>query len=188
MVTSRAPLAPKGCPRAIAPPLGFTCVASSGIPNSRSTASACDANASFNSTTSNCPSDNPAFARTLRVAAVGPMPIIRGATPAAAAATTRALGVKPCRFSAASEASSNAQAPSFTPEAFPAVIVPVGFTTGFSFESASSVVSGRGCSSSEKSSGSPFFCGTGTATISCLILPFRIASAARCWLLRANRS
>src|SRR5204863_5397277 len=58
----------------------------------------------------------------------------RGATPAAAAATTRALGVNLCRFNAPSEARSNAQAPSFTPEAFPAVIVPFGFTTGFSLE------------------------------------------------------
>jgi len=71
--------------------------------------------------------------------------MIRGATPAAAAATTRALGLNPCRFSATSEDKSNAQAPSFTPEAFPAVIVPFGFTTGFNFESASSVVYGRGC-------------------------------------------
>ncbi len=116
------------------------------------------------------------------------MPIILGATPAAAEATIRAWGVNPWCLSASSDPSSNAQAPSFTPEAFPAVIVPFGFTMGFSFDSASSVVSGRACSSFEKSRESPFFCGTGTATISCFNLQLRMPSAARCWLLRANRS
>src|SRR5437899_3313871 len=46
------PLAPSGWPMAIAPPLGLTCGASSGIPRSRRTASACEAKASFSSMTS----------------------------------------------------------------------------------------------------------------------------------------
>src|SRR6266699_1892374 len=155
----------------MAPPLGLTCAASSGIPKSRRTASACEAKASFNSTTFICPTVKPALARTLRVAGAGPIPMTRGATPAAAAATTRAFGVNPWRFTAAAEARSSAHAPSLTPDAFPAVMVPSGLTIGFSFESASSVVSGRGCSSSEKSTGSHFLCGMGTGTISCSILP-----------------
>ncbi len=74
------------------------------------------------------------------------------------------------------------------PDAFPAVIVPVGFTTGFNFASASSVVSGRGCSSLSTETGSPFFCGTGTPTISSAMRPSRIAALARWWLRRANAS
>lgn len=48
----RAPLIPNGWPKAIAPPLGLTCGASSGSPNSRSTPNARAANASFSSITS----------------------------------------------------------------------------------------------------------------------------------------
>src|SRR5690606_3187985 len=43
----RAPLIPSGCPRAIAPPYGLTCSASSGRPSSRKQASDCAANASL---------------------------------------------------------------------------------------------------------------------------------------------
>ena len=143
VVIRRAPLAPRGCPRAIAPPLGFTWLASSATPSSRSTARACEAKASFSSMTSIWPTARFVFAKTLREAGAGPMPIMRGATPAAAAATTRALGANPWRLTAASEASSRAQAPSFTPEAFPAVTVPPGFTMPGNFESAAKEVSAR---------------------------------------------
>jgi len=85
--------------------------------------------------------------------------MIRGATPAAAAATILALGVKPCRFKATSEASNSAQAPSLIPEALPAVIVPFGFTTGFNLESACSVVSGRGVHPARKVEGRRSFVG-----------------------------
>ena len=77
----------------------------------------------------------------------GPMPMIRGATPAAAVPSTRALGLRPKRCNRSSEASNTAQAPSFTPDAFPAVMVPFALTIGFNAASASRVVSGRGCSS-----------------------------------------
>ena len=53
-------------------------------------------------------------------------------------------------LTAASDASKIAQAPSLTPDAFPAVTVPSGFTMPLSFAS-SRVVSGRGCSSCENS-------------------------------------
>ena len=61
--------------------------------------------------------------------------------------STRARGVRPCFFACSSFAKRSAAEPSFTPEALPAVTVPSGFTTPLSFASASSVVSGRGCSS-----------------------------------------
>jgi len=59
-----------------------------------------------------------------------------------------------------------AQAPSFTPEALPAVTVPSGFTTPFNFASASIVASGRGCSSRSTTVAAPFFPGTETGMIS----------------------
>ena len=62
------------------------------------------------------------------VAGAGPMPMIRGGTPAVAAPTIRARGVRPCFFAAASLATSSAHAPSLTPDALPAVTVPSGFT------------------------------------------------------------
>ncbi|MOA55614.1 hypothetical protein D3C78_1794380 [compost metagenome] len=71
----------------------------------------------------------------------------RGATPPLAMPRTRARGVRPCFFTAAAEARIIAAAPSFTPEALPAVTVLSGPLTGLSLVSASSVVSGRRCSS-----------------------------------------
>ena len=53
VTTSRAPLIPSGCPIAIAPPFTFT--RSSSMPSSRTTASDCEANASFSSTRSTSP-------------------------------------------------------------------------------------------------------------------------------------
>ena len=78
--------------------------------------------------------------------------------------------------------------PSFTPEALPAVTVPVGFTTGLSFPSASAVVSGRGCSSVVNIFGSPFFCGMATGMSSSLKKPAACAFAQRCCVRSANAS
>ena len=74
-----------------------------------------------------------------------------------------------------------------TPDALPAVTVPSGRTTPFSFASDSSVVS-RGCSSRLTTTGSPFFAGMVTGTISSVKRPAAIAAAARCWLRSANAS
>ena len=87
------------------------------------------------------------LASSFGVAGTGPMPITRGGTPATADATTRARGVRPCRAPPASEATMSAAAPSLMPDALPAVIVPSARVIGTSRASASSVVSGRGCSS-----------------------------------------
>ncbi|KGX62712.1 hypothetical protein Y025_6322 [Burkholderia pseudomallei TSV32] len=187
VVTSRAPDAPSGCPSAIAPPFGFTRASSSATPSSRSTASPCDANASFSSITSNWSSVIPSRASSFCVAGAGPIPITRGSTPAVAIPSTRARGTSPWRRAAASLATSSAHAPSFTPDALPAVTVPSGRTTPLSFASASRVVS-RGCSSRATTSGSPFFCAIVTGAISCASVPSACARAAFCWLRSANAS
>jgi hypothetical protein len=59
---------------------------------------------------------------------------------------------------------------------------------GFSAASFSAVVPGRGYSSLSTISGSPFFCGIDTGTISALNRPSLIARTARCWLSAANAS
>jgi len=75
VVTSLAPVAPRGVlwrwhrhsDSREARRLEFPIRAAQPVPVTR--------NASFNSTTSICPSDNPAFARTFRVAGTGPCPL-----------------------------------------------------------------------------------------------------------------
>src|SRR5262245_17118503 len=79
---------------------------------------------------------------------MGPKPMTRGSTPADEDPTTRATGFNPNLAAAASEATNIAQAPSFTPEALPAVTVPLARKGVGSLANASSVVSGRICSSS----------------------------------------
>ncbi|CFW57304.1 Uncharacterised protein [Bordetella pertussis] len=106
--------------------------------------------------TSICASDRPVCASTLRVAGAGPMPMMRGATPAVTMPTTRARGVSPWLAAAFSSASNSAAAPSLTPEALPAVTEPPSRTTPLSLASASRLVS-RGCSSLDTTTGSPFF-------------------------------
>ena len=78
---------------------------------------------------------------------------VRGGTAAEASPRMRARGVRPCFFTAASDARISAAAPSFTPDALPAVTVPGLRTIGFSFARPSNVVSGRGCSSLSTTTG-----------------------------------
>jgi hypothetical protein len=73
------------------------------------------------------------------------------------------------------------------PEALPAVTVPSGFTIGFSLRSASTVVSGRGCSSADTTI-DPWRCAMVTGTISSASRPPAIAAPARAWLRTANAS
>lgn len=87
----------------------------------------------------------------------------------------------------ASLASSRAQAPSFTPEALPAVTVPSGRTTPFNLANASRLVL-RGCSSVSTTMASPFFCGMVTGQISRARWPASMAATARSWLFMAMRS
>jgi len=92
------------------------------------------------------------------------------------------------RAADASLATSSAHAPSLTPDALPAVIVPPLLTTPFSAASASSVTSGRACSSRTNRLGSPFCCAISTARISSAKRPAASAAAQRCWLRHANAS
>ena len=57
---------------------------------------ACEANASFSSTTSMSPISSPARASALRVAATGPMPMIDASQPATATLLIRASTSRPC--------------------------------------------------------------------------------------------
>ena len=111
----------------------------------------------------------------------------RGATPATALPITRALGFSPWRLTPAALASSNAQAPSLMPEAFPAVTVPPARNGVGSLASASRLVA-RGCSSLFTTTASPRFAGRDTATISAANNPAACAASARCWLRNANWS
>jgi len=146
------------------------------------------ANASFSSTRSRSSTVIPARSRAFRVAGIGPTPIRWGSTPATAVATIRAMGSAPRAAARSSEATARAAAPSLMPEALPAVTVPSSRKTGGSLARISSVVPGRGCSSTSTSSGSPFRFGTSTGAISARKRPSSMAAAARRWLSAAKAS
>src|SRR3990172_6868432 len=149
----RAPEQPRGWPRATAPPL--TLVIWCGSPSSRITASDCTAKASLSSIRRRSPIVSPARASALRTAGTGPRPIIRGGTPAAAEATTRAIGRRPRRAAKVSLANTSAAEPSFRPELLPAVTVPSLRKAGFNRASDSTVVSRRGRPSTAPRTGPP---------------------------------
>ena len=133
----------------MAPPFGLTRASSSAKPSSRNTAKPCDAKASFNSITSISSKVRPTCSSTFLEAGAGPIPIIRGSTPAAAIPNTRPRAFKPYVFAASSLANNKAQAPSLTPDALPAVTDPLpSRRKGVArFDNASKLVSARGCSS-----------------------------------------
>ena len=79
--------------KAIAPPSGLTFAGSSSL--SWITANACAANASLSSIQSIWSFVNPACFSAFGIAAIGPMPITSGRTPATAKETKRASGVSP---------------------------------------------------------------------------------------------
>ncbi len=145
MAVIRAPLAPSGCPRAIAPPDTLTRAGSR--PSSRMQGMACAANASFNSTRSRSATESPRRASSFLVAGTGPSPMQLGSTPATAVPTMRASGVSRCALTAAALATPSAAAPSLMPLELPAVAVPSLANAGVSFARLSIVASGRGCSS-----------------------------------------
>ena len=66
--------------------------------------------------------------------------MMRGSTPTTADETIRAFGVSEYFFIASSDASNNAAAPSFNPDALPAVTVPSFLKLGFNFDKPSKVV------------------------------------------------
>ena len=109
---------------------------------------------------------NPVLLRAFRVAGIGPNPMVLGGTPAAAEVIIRAKGFKLSWEALSAFITSNAAAPSFNPEEFPAVTVPSFRNAGFNRDNASIEVSRRGLSSVSTVSGSFFRRGTLTGTIS----------------------
>ncbi len=144
----RAPLAPIGCPRAIAPPLTFTFCGSK--PSVLPTARNCAANASLASIRSISESVSPLSCSALCVAGTGPIPINAGATPPLAQALIRAIGFNPAASAADSSITTSAAAPSLMPEALPAVTVPDLSKAGRKAASPSVVESALGNSSRSK--------------------------------------
>ena len=69
----------------------------------------------------------------LRHASIGPRPMISGLMPETPEATMRASGVMPSSLALVSLITITAAAPSFSGQALPAVIVPSGRKTGFSW-------------------------------------------------------
>src|SRR5580704_11738718 len=141
----RVPVQPMGCPIAIAPP--FTFSRSRLKFNSRSQASTWAAKASFSSINPKSCSLRLCFSSSLRKAGTGPIPIMRGSTPAEVTAEIRASGFRLFCFTKCSFATITAAAPSVIPEELPAVMVPVFENTGASLPSFSMLASANGCSS-----------------------------------------
>ena len=106
--------------------------------------------------------------------------MIHGSTPATPELTIRAIGVKPKSLIACSEAKILAAAPSFKPEALPAVTVPSALKAGRNFDKISIVVLFFGNSSVSKMIDSPLRCGIITGTISFAKRPFACATAVFC--------
>src|ERR1700682_4629124 len=139
----RVPLAPIGWPIAMAPP--FTLSRSSGTASSRPTATACAANASLSSKRSMSRSSTPALCNAERTAGTGPIPMIRGATPALEYPRIRARGTRFSDLARDSLITTTAAAPSLMPLALPAVTVPSLANAARSMASDSVVVPARRC-------------------------------------------
>ena len=126
---SRAPDMPSGWPSAIAPPFGFTCSASSGNaePAQHRERLAGERLVELDGVEVRRPR-SPAVPQSFCTAGTGPMPMMRGVDAGAVAMpSTRARGMQPVFAHAPRwRRGSSAAAPSFTPEALPAVTVPSG--------------------------------------------------------------
>mmetsp|Transcript_25129 Transcript_25129/g.63060 ORF Transcript_25129/g.63060 Transcript_25129/m.63060 type:complete len:206 (-) Transcript_25129:235-852(-) len=141
----RPPVQPSGCPRAMAPPFGFTF--SMGIWRCSIDMVACEAKASLISKMSMSPTCSPAFSSAAGMAYAGPTPINLGSTPTTAKLLMRARMGKPSSLAALRRAKRTSEAPSETWLAFPAVVEPPGLKLAFSFARPSNVVPARGPSS-----------------------------------------
>mmetsp|Transcript_26178 Transcript_26178/g.57194 ORF Transcript_26178/g.57194 Transcript_26178/m.57194 type:complete len:241 (-) Transcript_26178:703-1425(-) len=191
VAVARAPVAPRGWPRAMAPPLGFTL--DSSMPSFFTQYVACDAKASLISYTSMSSRLRPARATASGMATAGPMPMIEGSTPTAEKLRKMPRMGRPRRTASARVISRVAAAPSVTWDELPAVVVPSFLKTVGSLDSVSMVVLARTPSSSDTTTGvsapvlgSITFVLTGT--ISSLNLPAACAAAAFLWDLTANSS
>src|SRR5215210_4977311 len=187
VVSMRAPEHPKGCPRAIAPPFGFSLSSSGSIPHSCRTARTWAAKASLSSTRPTSSSVMPARESAFVVAGTGPMPMTLGGTPATPMLLIFASGSSPCALAYSAEASNTAAAPSLKELEFPAVTLPPSLKAGFRLPSFCSEVSRLGPSSASTMV-SLLRAFTLTGTISSLKRFSSIARTAFRWLPRAKRS
>ncbi|MCY1557864.1 hypothetical protein D9M68_947490 [compost metagenome] len=105
------------------------------------------AKASLDSIRSRSATVQPAFSRAFFDAGIGPVPMRAGSTPAVAHEAMRASGSRPRALASSADISTRAAAPSFRPEALPAVTVPSLRKAGFSFSMASIVAPWRTYSS-----------------------------------------
>ena len=134
-------------------------------------------NASFNSHKSISSDFNPALSNATGIASEGEVVNHSGACAASAIPSIFAIGLRPWRSTASSEAKINALAPSFSVEAFAAVIVPSLSNAGRKDEILS-ILTFLYSSSSAKTMGSPLRCGICTATVSELKAPLSQAAEA----------
>ena len=124
---------------------------------------------------------------TFLVAATGPMPMMRGSTPASSPPIHVAIGVIPSSLAFSSLMTITAAAASFIPDELPAVTTPSFLKAGLSFARDSFVVPGR-LLSSVSNMVSPFLPWIVTGTISSLKRPEVIAFSALSWLHAENSS
>mmetsp|Transcript_27290 Transcript_27290/g.67045 ORF Transcript_27290/g.67045 Transcript_27290/m.67045 type:complete len:272 (+) Transcript_27290:59-874(+) len=141
VATHRAPVAPSGCPSAMAPPFTFT------FSGSRLSFSAqyvaWDANASLSSNRSTCSTVMPALRTASGMATAGPMPITLGSTPTAAKDTKRPMMGSPLATAYERRASSTHPAPSLIWLALPGVVDPPFLNTAGSLAKLSTVMPSR---------------------------------------------
>src|SRR4051794_18956967 len=178
VTSTRAPLAPMGWPRAMAPPQTFTRRGSR--PSFLLLYRATTAKASFSSQRSTSPTFQPTLPSRRSMAAAGAVVNHCGSWAWLETPTMRARGLHPRDSAVSAPASTSAAAPSLIGGALPAVMVPSFWKAGRSDGS----LSGSpfvGVSSSMTRRGGPFRCGTSTGTIS----PLNFPSA---WARRARRN
>lgn len=175
------PVAPTGWPSEMPEPLTLNRSKSASVrAHSRVQARTWAAKASLSSIRSMSASFSPARSSALAVAGTGPMPIVSGGTPTTAQETRRPSGRRPSSAARSGWVTTQIEAPSFCPLAFPAVTVASGSwrpSTGRSEASFSNDESGRGCSSVSTVT-SPFRVRTVTGTISSANRPSRWAATA----------
>ena len=191
----RAPEAPTGWPRGIAPPL--TLVISCSRPSRRIQPMVWAAKASLISMSPMSAMARPSRLSSFPVAGTGPYPMTPGSTPAAAEPTHRAMGLRPSARAFSPSINRSAAAPSLMPLELPAVTVPPSRKDGASRASFSIEVSRvkrpfslrqRGCSSVSTMTGAPFARGASMGTISSAKRPASMAATVRRWLSRAKAS
>ena len=125
-----------------------------------------------------------------RTAGTGPMPMMRGSTPALAMPSTRARAGEPVLLAPHQwRPRIKAAAPSFTPDALPAVTGAVrAHDRGFSLARSPAVVSARGCWSLPRRRSARHARPAHRPARSPREEPVRLGLAARCWLRRAKAS